>query len=537
LAETVSSAWGRRGVVLVAILAAEVLVLSFHFDIAISKNNPRWLVWTVDNSDDFLRIGISFAGLALIVLAPHLRNLSIELHRLKNPLGTIWLLAHLLSFGIFFFLTERLLESPDGSFHVPIAWFIFWIVVVATTIVFWLLSLAPIQFWGTLVKKKSMALQLAGFTAIAAWTGGVLIQQLWRPLAEITFWLTRLLLKSILPSVTSDAKEGMLGTPTFQVLIAPECSGYEGISLITVFVAVYIWVFRNELRFPQSLLLFPIGILAIYVANVIRLAALILFGTYVSPDAAVSGFHSQAGWIAFNVIAVGIIAVAHRTAFFSAAYRELPVPSKNHLATALLVPFFAMMAAAMLTKAFSAAFNVFYPLQVIVTAAVLWYFRKTYSRLSWEWSYHAVAIGIVVFFMWILLEPAPEYSRSHVEVGLAERHYWVEATWILFRVIGTVITVPLAEELAFRGYLTRKLISPDFENIAPGQFTWFSFLLSSILFGLMHSRLVAGTIAGMLFAVALYRRGQFGDAVVAHMTANALIAAYVLMYGRWALWT
>ncbi len=42
--------------------------------------------------------------------------------------------------------------------------------------------------------------------------------------------------------------------------------------------------------------------------------------------------------------------------------------------------------------------------------------------------------------------------------------------------------------------------------------------------------------AGMGYALALYRRGQLGDAVMAHMTTNALIAVVVLVDGRWSLW-
>jgi CAAX prenyl protease-like protein len=126
---------------------------------------------------------------------------------------------------------------------------------------------------------------------------------------------------------------------------------------------------------------------------------------------------------------------------------------------------------------------------------------------------------------------------SPVEAGLAELPYWAAVIWIFFRVAGSVIAVPLAEELAFRGYLIRKLIDRDFENIPLNRFTWLSFLLSSVLFGLLHDRWLAGIIAGMLFALALYRRGQLGDAVVAHVTANALIAAYVLVYSKWALWS
>ena len=72
-------------------------------------------------------------------------------------------------------------------------------------------------------------------------------------------------------------------------------------ALVTVFVAVYLWLFRNELRFPQALLIFPLGMLAIYLANVIRLAALVLLGTHVFTGSGCQGFHSYAGWIAFTV--------------------------------------------------------------------------------------------------------------------------------------------------------------------------------------------------------------------------------------------
>lgn len=108
--------------------------------------------------------------------------------------------------------------------------------------------------------------------------------------------------------------------------------------------------------------------------------------------------------------------------------------------------------------------------------------------------------------------------------------------WFAFRVIGTVVTVPIAEELAFRGYLLRKLVSSDFENVAPTRFTWFSFLGSSIVFGLLHQSFLAGTLAGAGFALAIYYRGNLVDAVVAHMTANALIAATAIGLSWWRLW-
>jgi CAAX prenyl protease-like protein len=143
-----------------------------------------------------------------------------------------------------------------------------------------------------------------------------------------------------------------------------------------------------------------------------------------------------------------------------------------------------------------------------------------------------------VFVLWLLLEPVAIDNRDGevLELGLARLSRIEAAIWLTFRILGAVVTVPLAEELAFRGYLTRRLIAADFQDVRPGQVTWLSFLVSSALFGLLHGRLLAGMLAGMCYALALYRRGSLIDAVVAHATTNALLAVYVLATGSWSLW-
>jgi CAAX prenyl protease-like protein len=135
------------------------------------------------------------------------------------------------------------------------------------------------------------------------------------------------------------------------------------------------------------------------------------------------------------------------------------------------------------------------------------------------------------------LEPGGQQAGQELRERLARWPLWLAVAWISFRVIGSVLIASIAEELAFRGYLVRKLVAKDFESVPPGHFTWFSFIASSVLFGLLHQRLLAGTLAGAGFALALYRRGYLSDAVLAHMTSNALIAVAVLYTGYWSLWT
>ena len=54
--------------------------------------------------------------------------------------------------------------------------------------------------------------------------------------------------------------------------------------------------------------------------------------------------------------------------------------------------------------------------------------------------------------------------------------------------------------------------------------------LSSVLFGLLHSRYVVGILAGMGFALVFYRPRRLGDVLAANMTTIALIEAYLAVF-------
>src|SRR5262249_45612215 len=153
--------------------------------------------------------------------------------------------------------------------------------------------------------------------------------------------------------------ESLVGTPAFQVRMAPECCGYEGIGLIWIFLGAYLWLYRRHLRFPRALLLLPAGAALIWLANAVRITALIALGTWASPAVARGGFHSQAGWLAFNAVGLGLVAVSHRVGFWA---RPGARPAAGADATAAyLMPFLALVLVGMLAKAFSEAPERLYP--------------------------------------------------------------------------------------------------------------------------------------------------------------------------------
>src|SRR5262249_49823998 len=152
-------------------------------------------------------------------------------------------------------------------------------------------------------------------------------------------------------------------------------------------------------------LLLPLATFLMWVANGLRIAGLILIGTYGWRDIALGGFHSQAGWLAFNAISIGLIAIANKSHFFSGEASTDPQQAEDHAASGQLMPLLALVATIMVTSAISVGFDWAYPVRVIVVAFVLWLYRGAYSDLRCSWSWTAVAIGIAVMLVWILLEP------------------------------------------------------------------------------------------------------------------------------------
>jgi CAAX prenyl protease-like protein len=265
---------------------------------------------------------------------------------------------------------------------------------------------------------------------------------------------------------------------------------------------------------------------------------LIWLGTQGYQDVALGGSHSQAGWLAFIAVSLGSIALARRWSLIAIDHDSTAVVGDRWPSAPYLLPFLVGIAALMLTRTVSSGFDWLYPLRVVVVSAALWGSRAHYRELRWDLSWQAVLIGAVAFAAWILLTSSPRSNPDTVDpwTGLAEFPRGGMVLWMVFRIVGAAIVVPLAEELAFRAYLTRRLIRQDYSLLTIGSFSWPSFLVSSSLFGLLHGSWLAGTVAGMLYAMAIYRRGQLADAALAHVTTNSCLAIYILTTGEWRLW-
>jgi exosortase E/protease (VPEID-CTERM system) len=531
----VAAGWLRPGLTragLLALVVAEGLLLSLRVDFMQARD--RGVAWGGVLSAARYAFG---GGLVFVLVA------GLTFARRTRRSGEGWtpdrldwswwqgwpLVGHLAAFAAIWMLAPGVLAEPSPFG----AGLLTGLVVAAGGL--WLGAALPWRWMAERRGDAAVAVAAGAAAAAAAIGMGSASGWFWRPLRAATFAASRAVLGLMPVEVVCDANRAILGTTRFDVHIAEACSGYEGLGLMTVFLAVTFWLFRRELRFPQALVLVPIGLVGIWCLNVARIVALILIGHAGHAEVAVGGFHSQAGWLAFNAAGLGLVALARRWRFVSAAPAAEPsvgVPPT----LAYLGPMLAIVLASMIGDALGDGAVTFYPLRVVAALGALWAFRGGYGDATWRPSGRglwAIGVGVVVLALWMALEPPVRTAeRAPVDLGTPWGVFWLAC-----RVVGSVVLVPVAEELAFRGYLMRRLIAADFRSVPVGTFTWPSLVVSSLLFGLLHSRWQAGALAGAIYAVAVYRRGRLGDAMLAHGVTNGLIAAWAIVGGRWSLWS
>lgn len=422
-----------------------------------------------------------------------------------------------------------------------------WMLLAVTAISTLCAALAPWRIWLKAAGLFGSAWVFAVAAAAVAVSAMQWSQDLWEPTAGVTFRLVHLLLTPIIPSLRGDPHTLLLSSDRFGVRVSPMCSGLEGVGLLAAFSAAWLLCLRRELVFPRALVLLPAAVVVSFAINVLRIAALMLIGYAGYPGVAAYGFHSQAGWIAFNASAVLIAVAAQRSRWL----RRLPDPKaagsgaqgsalarsrESNATAAYLVPFLLILAAGMLARAVSDGFETLYVLRVVGAAVALIWAWPRLKSLDWHCSWRGVIAGAAVFAVWAILAhglttPAP-MPAALAAMSVAGRN-----TWLVIRLLGAIVTVPLAEELAFRGYLMRRLTNVHFDSVSFRKVGLAALLLSSLLFGLEEGAFwLPGIIAALVFALLLMRTERMGEAVLAHATTNGLLAIYVLYWHQWQLW-
>jgi len=220
---------------------------------------------------------------------------------------------------------------------------------------------------------------------------------------------------------------------------------------------------------------------------------------------------------------------------------------------------------------------------------------RWYPKLNWRNVPAAIAVGILIFFVWVGLETpwvserAPAvtewYDRLFVDLtkpfktrqlyeiplsaetpetreALALGIEGVERTRRPFEVIeegehaglhaydprvtgpfsfwmhmlGTTVIIAIIEEFFFRGFLYRWMQGSPFFKIDAGRLHWPMLLLISVFFGVEHFEWMAGIICGVAFGLLYIKTQDIWAAIIAHGTTNFILGLYVVKYNAYQFW-
>ena len=263
-----------------------------------------------------------------------------------------------------------------------------------------------------LVCFRPQRLRGAAFALITKMLGHY-TEALWGLFQSSTLLTVGALLRLCGRVVTTGPAKAQIGTSTFSVTVAAGCSGLEGLGVMVAFLAICFWAYRRDLRFPQVLLLVPVGLALEWFLNSVRIAVLILLGSR-NQGAAVNGFHSTAGWLLVSFVAYGLVAASWRIPAFTRIGSESKVLEPANPVGVYLVPLLAIIATAMLTKIFHSGFDLLYPLRVLAAAGALYLYWRELAAIGWGASLWSVALGLLVFAMWIALAPSNDASANAI---------------------------------------------------------------------------------------------------------------------------
>jgi len=191
-----------------------------------------------------------------------------------------------------------------------------------------------------------------------------------------------------------------------------------------------------------------------------------------------------------------------------------------------------------------------FPLQTLVCGALLARYWRYYSLRGpergrdWAWT---LGIAVLVLGIWISpqevfgVAPRLEGFDPNAVAASGPLVYWSS---LALRFARLVVVVPLLEEIFWRGFLLRYLIREDFENIAFGAWTRFSFAMVALCFALAHwgegwqpgPDFLPALITGALYNVIAIRTRSLSACVIAHAVTNLILGGYIMKTGQWGFW-
>ncbi|HVU26120.1 MAG TPA: CAAX prenyl protease-related protein [Verrucomicrobiae bacterium] len=182
----------------------------------------------------------------------------------------------------------------------------------------------------------------------------------------------------------------------------------------------------------------------------------------------------------------------------------------------------------------------FYFAKTIIGAWLIWEMRPFVSELRWVISWEAIAVGVLIFAIWVGLDPYyPKFIKAetvwnpNAQFGEHSALAWF---FILTRILGSTFIVPPLEEVFYRSLLYRYIANQNFLSVPLSRFLPLPFFVTAGIFGFSHNQWLAGILCGAAYQWLVLRKNRLGDAMTAHAITNFLLGVWVVWRDAWNFW-
>jgi CAAX prenyl protease-like protein len=182
----------------------------------------------------------------------------------------------------------------------------------------------------------------------------------------------------------------------------------------------------------------------------------------------------------------------------------------------------------------------FYFAKTLVGVWLIFEMRPHVSEMRWAISWEAIAIGVLIFVLWVGLDGHyPKFSKTGATgnpatvFGANSGLFWF---FNIVHIVGMTIIVPPIEEVFYRSFIYRYIASTNFLAVPFSRFLPLPFFITAGIFGLGHNEWFPGILCGMAYQWLVIRKDRLGDAMMAHAITNLLLGVWIVWRGAWQFW-
>jgi uncharacterized protein len=181
-----------------------------------------------------------------------------------------------------------------------------------------------------------------------------------------------------------------------------------------------------------------------------------------------------------------------------------------------------------------------YLIKTLLGAVLIWWMRPFVPEMRWRLSWQAVAVGILVFGIWVGLDSFyPKWGTSEAQWNPHEyfgRNSVLAWFMIIVRLGGVALVVPGLEEVFYRSFMYRYVVRPAFESVSLRCLNWTALTVTAAIFGFAHFEWLAAILCALLYQALVISKGRLGDAMLAHAVTNLLLGLWVVGREAWHFW-